>query len=221
MAKKKKTTERKPNALVERIKANPRTSIIIVLVILLVARIGLFLAEAAPVTGEPPAPTPVQLQIQINPQPLDSILLPMPEFRESDYWPLASANMFDPKQVLDSQQIVQQAGQQYEQALREFLSYERNKDPAALERARERIRETLERMPNHYDAQQLRDRINALLNVETAPTAEQLAADLATTATAGVAAVPTTGTLPAVVGTPQLPGAATPAAPPAGTPPAP
>lgn len=77
------------------------------------------------------------------------------DFKDSDYWVLANANMFDPKLAMDAQKIEQRATEIYQSA---NGAYKQGNYPQALKL----LEQALSLMPSHIRAQKLKKEISDL-----------------------------------------------------------
>jgi hypothetical protein len=83
------------------------------------------------------------------------------DFDLSEYFVLASFNMFDAKVVLEAEELETQAEQFYREAESAFAAED-------LEKAKRLVDDALRRAPNHRRARDLRDRIQESLEKEPA-----------------------------------------------------
>lgn len=194
--------ERKPARIEILIRENPSRAIMVALAVLCVVRIGIFLSESGG-AGEIPlenlSPWPLPTPIQFKPQLLN-LIKQKPEFDKSDYKELASANIFDPKQVLDSRSAAAEAEALYSQADARFKVYLETRKKEDLLAAKNLVGDALLKLPSHFNARDLREKINKEMGLAT--TAEQ-AKKIAAQANQS-----TTGTTPRAVPSPAAsPGA--------------
>lgn len=166
---KKAKKERKPTGIEILIRENPSRAVMVALTILCVVRIGMFLAETNPPDEPPvpqmpwPTPTPIEFKKELM-----NLIKPKPEFDRSEFKELASANMFDPKQVLDSRTAVSESEALFSRADATFKAYEASKKKEDLMAAKNLVSEALVKLPSHFYARQLREKIDKELGVTTA-----------------------------------------------------
>ncbi|MCE5228954.1 hypothetical protein LLG95_05080 [bacterium] len=165
----KKTKERKPTRIEIIIRENPARAVVVGLAIVFVLRIGLFLTEANPVadTPAPPQKAPIPTQIAFGEQ-LVTLLKPRPAFDQSDFKELETANIFDPKQVLDPGEKARAAEQEFQNAYAAHELYLKTKKKEDLDAAKKAVSKTLAILPSHFLARQLRDKIDKEMGQETA-----------------------------------------------------
>lgn len=187
-AAKKTKKERKPTRIEIFVRENPSRAVMIALAVLCVIRIGIFLSETNP-PDEPPAPptpwtmpTPIEFKKQ-----LVELIKPKKPFEESEFRELASANIFDPKQVLDSRTAVGEAEVLYSQADATFKVYQESKKNENLMAAKRLVDDALLKLPSHFYARHLRDKINEELGIVTAAEKAKQIAEKANKPTTGTA----------------------------------
>jgi hypothetical protein len=175
MAKKKKKAkarkERKPTKLEELIRNNPSKTLVVLMVVLLVMRIGVFMSQASPSPSPPVSPGVFTINPALNPNDPNNVLVQVRQmlgqketFEESKYWPLVSAGMFDAKQVRKDAGNEREATRYYNEAAQAFERYRRTGSRADLLDAYELVAtHTLQLQPFHLYGRQLRDQIEAEL----------------------------------------------------------
>ncbi|OPZ09188.1 MAG: hypothetical protein BWZ08_00622 [candidate division BRC1 bacterium ADurb.BinA292] len=82
------------------------------------------------------------------------MLDPWPPFENSEYYPIATYNIFDPKTVQDAGALEQRANEKYNQA---YIAYQQRNLAGALQY----VNEALQIAPNHRAARQMLEKLNA------------------------------------------------------------
>lgn len=201
---KKAKKERKPTKIEIWARENPSRAVMIALVVLCVLRIGIFLTESG---GTAETTTP-DLQPWTLPTPIAfskqllGLIKPRVEFDKSEYKELASGNIFDPKQVLDSRSAAAEAEALYSQADARYKVYLETKKKEDLLAAKQLVGDALLKLPSHFKARNLRKDIDKELGLQSA---EEKAKQIAEQANK-----PTTGTTTAAVPSPAASPAARP-----------
>ena len=141
--------------------------------LLLLLRLAIYFMESGGSVAPPQSPTVWKPKDNVNPdsvKKVEGIIKPLPEFKESERYPLAERNMFDPQLVVDASDIEKRANTKVEQALEAYYAARQTGKRSDYQKALELVNEALGLQPIHRRGKSLKADIEkALQKVAATP----------------------------------------------------